>query len=110
MPNTNAPDDDVEAGHNTDRGEDKGQQDRQDFQRYAQVFEEHATAEVLGWAKTAFEKMEDFQNASGGGVYAPFKDREEWELAEWLIRNVNQRATEEFLKLSIVSMSQALQA
>ena len=58
----NALDIDIKASHNMDRGEDKGdhQQYGQYFPRYTQVFEEHAMAEVLGWAKTAFEKMEDF--------------------------------------------------
>ena len=58
----NALDIDIKASHNMDRGEDKGdhQQYGQYFPRYTQVFEEHAMEEVLGWAKTAFEKMEDF--------------------------------------------------
>lgn len=60
---------------------------------------------VLGSAQTAFKKMADHQESSGAGVYHPFKDFEEWELAEWLVKNVNQRVTEDLLKLSIVSAS-----
>ena len=54
-------------------------------------------------ASTTFERMQASQEASRGGTYAPFVDEREWELAEWLIRNVNQCATDEFLKLPIVS-------
>lgn len=71
--------------------------------RYARKYDEGHAANVLGSAKTAFESMKDLQEASGHGAYAPFKDRSEWELAKWLVQNVNQRATDEFLKLSIVS-------
>ncbi|KAF8124416.1 hypothetical protein EV363DRAFT_1178044, partial [Boletus edulis] len=35
--------------------------------------------------------------------YAPFVDRSEWELAGWLVKNVNQRATDGLLKLPVVS-------
>ncbi|KAG1906491.1 uncharacterized protein F5891DRAFT_941482 [Suillus fuscotomentosus] len=33
--------------------------------------------------------------------WAPFCDEEEWGLAEWLAKRVNQKATDEFLKLAI---------
>ncbi|KAG1842554.1 hypothetical protein F4604DRAFT_1884726 [Suillus subluteus] len=33
--------------------------------------------------------------------WAPFSDEEEWGLAEWLAKRVNQKATDEFLKLAI---------
>lgn len=71
--------------------------------RYAQEFDEGLAAEVLGLGKTSFEALKDVQDASGNGAYAPFADHDEWKLAEWLIENVNQQATEDFLKLSIVS-------
>ncbi|KAF8431623.1 hypothetical protein L210DRAFT_837540, partial [Boletus edulis BED1] len=53
--------------------------------------------------QTAFESMKDLQDASGQCAYAPFADRSEWELADWLVKNVNQGATDKFLKLGIVS-------
>lgn len=34
---------------------------------------------------------------------APFNSQDEWELAQWLLRNVGHNATEDFLKLPIVS-------
>lgn len=77
------------------------------FPRYAMEFNEHAAAEVLGEAKTSFQVMKDIQDASGQGMYAPFADREEWELAEWLISNANQGAMDKFLKLSIVSRQES---
>ncbi|KAI6006884.1 hypothetical protein EDD15DRAFT_2383857 [Pisolithus albus] len=40
-----------------------------------------------------------------GLLDSPFEDCEEWELAQWLINNVNQRATDEFLKLQLLTMS-----
>ena len=71
--------------------------------RYAREYDEGCAADVLGSAETAFERMKDLQEASGQGTYAPFADRSEWELADWLVKNANQRATDEFLKLPIVS-------
>ncbi|KAI9459627.1 hypothetical protein HD554DRAFT_2206981 [Boletus coccyginus] len=49
--------------------------------------------------ETPFEQMKRYQEATGRGAYAPFADHDKWALAQWLIKNVNQRATEEFLKL-----------
>lgn len=72
-------------------------------QRYAREFDEGRAADVLGSAQTAFESMKDLQEASGRGAYAPFADRSEWELADWLVKNTNQGATDKFLKLAIVS-------
>lgn len=72
------------------------------FPRYAQEFAA-PVAEILGIGTTIFDRFRALQDASGGSAYAPFADQGEWELAEWLISNANQRATEEFLKLSVVS-------
>ncbi|KAI6040960.1 hypothetical protein EDC04DRAFT_2879042 [Pisolithus marmoratus] len=62
----------------------------------------YALANILGKGETAFEKMKETQDGLGGSVYSPFEDREEWELAQWLINNVNQQATDDFLKLQVV--------
>lgn len=55
--------------------------------------------------KTDFEDMRDERLAHGGDdpIWNPFIDREEWDLATWLVRSVGQNSTEEFLKLPIVS-------
>ena len=59
-------------------------------QRYVHEFDEGCAADVLGSAKTAFELMKDLQETSGQGAYAPFADHSEWELADWLVKNMNQ--------------------
>jgi hypothetical protein len=74
------------------------------FVHFAQEFSEKPAADIIGREETPFEQMKRYQEATGRGVYAPFADHEEWVLAQWLIKNVNQRVTEEFLKLSIVSL------
>ena len=35
--------------------------------------------------------------------WAPFSNEEEWQLARWLMKNVGQSKTDEFLRLPIVS-------
>jgi hypothetical protein len=53
-----------------------------------------------------FEKIrEDTQDHTWG----PFEGQEEWELAEWLVRNVGQTQTEAFLKLPIVRHAHKLE-
>ncbi|KAI5995911.1 hypothetical protein EDD15DRAFT_2164382 [Pisolithus albus] len=69
---------------------------------YAYEYNEGPVADILGKGETAFEKTKEVQDSLGGSAYSPFEDREEWELAQWLINNVNQRATDEFLKLPVV--------
>jgi len=84
-------------------GEEEDQERDSHFPRYAQEFTAAHVADILGLASTAFERIQASQEASGAGIYTPFADEREWELAEWLIRNVNQHTTDEFLKLPIVS-------
>ncbi|KAJ7609663.1 Zn-finger domain-containing protein [Roridomyces roridus] len=55
----------------------------------------------VGVGETLFEKMRHEQAGSGDSEFAPFKDSDEWDLAQWLSKNVNQTATEEYLKLPI---------
>lgn len=38
-----------------------------------------------------------------GKDWGPFEDEDEWQMAEWLIKNVGQTQTDKFLKLPIVS-------
>ena len=77
-------------------------EDEETYPRYAKEFP--TSAEELGEAKTAFEYIFEDQRAKDELPWAPFADKEEWELARWLAKNVNQRATEEFLKMSGVSI------
>lgn len=55
---------------------------RQHFTWYAQELHEKSVAEVLGTSMTSFERMVEIQEGSGQGIYSPFVDRDEWELAE----------------------------
>ncbi|KAG2124547.1 hypothetical protein BD769DRAFT_1628761 [Suillus cothurnatus] len=51
-----------------------------------------------------FERMKahDYESAREHNVYYPFSGREEWELAKFLIENLNQGQISRFLKLSWV--------
>lgn len=55
-------------------------------------------------AQTYFEELREDQKEHGKNPWAPFTDQEEWELAQWLMLNVGQNATDKFLKLPIVSI------
>ena len=54
--------------------------------------------------KTEFETFCNHENATGRQPWEPFSSKKEWGLATLLMRNVNQRATEQFLNLPIVSI------
>jgi hypothetical protein len=58
--------------------------------------------------KTDFEQLRDdkLRSTSSLGdnpLWAPFADKDDWELAQWLATTVGQSAIDEYLKLSIVS-------
>jgi hypothetical protein len=60
-------------------------------------------ANPVGFQKTRFEKQRDHDLMNGKQPWQPFSSQDEWELARWLINNVNQKATDKYLKLPIVS-------
>jgi len=72
--------------------------------RYAEEYPRRV-ADILGMGKTEFEEVREEQIEMGfeNNPCAPFEDKDEWELARWLMKQVSQTATEEFLKLPIVS-------
>jgi hypothetical protein len=72
-------------------------EDKHDCHRYARDFP--TPTKEFGEAKTVFEEIFEEQRAMGELPCTPFADKDEWELAQWLAKNVNQQATEEFLKL-----------
>ncbi|KAG1890779.1 hypothetical protein F4604DRAFT_1913578 [Suillus subluteus] len=76
--------------------------DEEQPERFANVFP-HPAADVLGAGQTAFEEIREDQINMGleANPWAPFCDEEEWGLAEWLAKRVNQKAIDEFLKLAI---------
>ena len=60
-------------------------------------------AEVLGKGKTQFELWQVEQDSRGESKWAPFESQDEWDLAQWLMKNVGQKSIDEYLKLPIVS-------
>ena len=71
--------------------------------RWAQEYD--GAAEELGEGKTLFEEIRETQEAMCQPPMAPFVDDDEWDLARWLMKNVMQTATEEFLKMKGVRHS-----
>jgi hypothetical protein len=70
-------------------------------------FEEYPSERKAGaaWGKDQplFMRIQREQQENGTSRWGPFKDRDEWELAEWLSKNAGQKQTDTFLKLKIVS-------
>ena len=76
----------------------------EDGQRYIENFpEEYRAGATWGNCKPLYEYIEDERKREGGSRWGPFEDEDEWHLAEWLIQNVGQKQTDNFLKLPIVS-------
>lgn len=69
--------------------------------RYSRGYPVRYAVEILGEGKTNFEIWEDEQSEN---EWAPFRNQKEWDLAQWLFRNVGQKSIDEFLKLPIVSV------
>jgi hypothetical protein len=92
----------AENQHQSKRARVEEVDDEETYPRYAKEFP--TSAKVFGDGKTAFEEIFREQTAKGESPWAPFADKDEWELARWLVKNVNQRATEEFLKNPGVSV------
>jgi hypothetical protein len=59
--------------------------------------------EALQKGKTRFETWLEKQETERRNPWEPFASKEEWELAGWLMKNVGQKSTDEYLKLQIVS-------
>ncbi|KAG1846744.1 hypothetical protein F4604DRAFT_1884130 [Suillus subluteus] len=51
--------------------------------------------------ETVFERYRRKQHEEGEVPWAPFENVEEWSLGQWLVKNLGQRQTNEFLKLPI---------
>jgi len=60
-------------------------------------------ATILGKKGTVFESMEAADLAKGESEWAPFRDKDEWELAQFLMKNLGHTKIDELLKLSHVS-------
>ena len=74
-----------------------------DGRRFIENFpEEYQAGATWGNCKPFYEFLDEEQKKEGSSCYGPFDDEDEWQLAEWLIRNVGQKQTDMFLKLPIV--------
>jgi hypothetical protein len=73
--------------------------------RYAEDYDPADVARILRKSQSAFEMTKEGQNNAGleEEPWAPFDDEDEWKLAEFLIKEVSQTATNKYLKLPIVS-------
>jgi hypothetical protein len=72
------------------------------LRRYVEPFPGPAGG-VLRQEKTRFEILKENQLLDGKPPWEPFASREEWGLVQWLMTNVGQGSTDEYLKLPIVS-------
>ncbi|KAJ7760106.1 Zn-finger domain-containing protein [Mycena maculata] len=81
--------------------------DPENFSRFVEPFEDAEAGRApagkpLRPGRTLFERMQAQQETEGTTEFSPFLDGEEWDLAKWLAKNVNQTATDEYLALPIV--------
>lgn len=58
---------------------------------------------VKGVGRSRFENILKREREDGVGFYGTFDNKGDWEMAKWLFRHVGQNATDEFLKLEVVS-------
>ena len=60
-------------------------------------------ATILRKAKTVFEELRDSKSSKHEDSFAPFANREEWELASFLMRSgLSQEQIDDYLTLPIV--------
>lgn len=71
-------------------------------QRFAEAYPGPAPT-VYGERETTFEAQRAMQESRLEQPWSPFADIEEWELARWMAKSVNQTEADEYLKLNIVS-------
>jgi hypothetical protein len=71
--------------------------------RYVEDFKPESLAGAAwGQGTPVFESLR-LKQEQAGSRWDPFEDEEEWELADWLVKNVGQKQTDMFLKMRIVS-------
>lgn len=73
--------------------------------RYAEEYNPEDVAHILRESQTTFETIKEDQKYArlAKKPWAPFEDNDEWQLAQFLIKEVSQTAANKYLKLSIVS-------
>ncbi|KAI6146741.1 hypothetical protein BKA82DRAFT_3980400 [Pisolithus tinctorius] len=60
---------------------------------------------ILGSCATMFEEMEKTEQKNNNNQWAPFQNKNDWDLAHFLMKNMGQTKINEFLKLSLVCES-----
>ena len=61
-------------------------------------------AEILGEGMTKFQQWEEDENLQGHNEWVLFQNQKEWDLVQWLIKNVGQKLIDEYLKLPLTSI------
>lgn len=91
--------------------------DPENYSRFVECFENKAHGRslpgrplkpgetLLKAGDTLFQRMHAQQTAKDSTPFSPFRDDEEWDLARWLMKNVTQTGTDEYLALPIVGGS-----
>lgn len=77
--------------------------------RYRKGYPVAYAPKILGEGKTKFQIWQEEQSLQGESEWAPFQNKNEWDLAQWLFKNVGQKSMDEFLKLPIASTSTHVQ-
>lgn len=63
----------------------------------------HPAGLSMGTGRTVFEELRLRQNKGELGAFGPFVDKDEWELAEWLLQcGASQTEIDKYLRLNIV--------
>ena len=76
--------------------------EKEQLVRYVEEFDPESLARATwGEGMPVFESLH-LKQEQASSWWDPFKDEEEWELAEWLVDNLGQNQTNIFLKLPIV--------
>jgi hypothetical protein len=84
-----------------------GDEDGDVLPQYMREYDVKAVADILGAVETSFKTIRANQEAQeplSQCGYLPFTNYDEWELAEWLIRNVNQQGMDKFLRLPVIRL------
>jgi hypothetical protein len=97
-------DQEAESSHNQSKRAQMEEVDDDDDVpgRYPESYPRQA-GQIFGDGITAFEKLQEKQRMEGLDPWAPFANEEEWELARWLMKNMGQTKSDDFLKLPIVN-------
>ena len=69
--------------------------------RFVESYPGHA-GQGLRKSKTRYEVWFENQKRDGKNSWDPFASEDEWALTMWLLKNVGQKSTDQFLKLPIV--------